>query len=962
MSFLAKKTAMISSRKEENYTLQEYLDLCKTDSSAYASAAERMLKAIGEPEVIDTSKDQRLGRIFGNRTIRRYKAFEEFYGIEEALERVVGFFQHAAQGLAEAKQLLHLLGPVGSAKSTLAEKLKELMESQPIYVLCANGEPSPVFESPLGLFSQDDAQDLREAYDIPKRALVHTLSPWAIKRLAEFDGDITKFTVRKMWPSRQRQVAVGRIEAGDANTQNISALVGKVDLRKLEDFSQHDADAYSYSGALCRGNQGICELVEIFKTKAATLNPLLAATQEFHYAGSEPIGQLPWTGILVSHCFSEDTEILTEHGWKGIDEVNVGDSIATMNRDSMKVEFHPASNKVVRYAEPNEMYKFKSNSTDHLVTSEHKMVYKVQKTNILRECTAQEFDKTGREFPVSAVVEREDLPGWSDDEIRALVWVIADGNVQHRMTKPDYARFHLGKPRKIERLLALCERMDSVNTMTDSVHKSKNYKDIKNLYIEFPSKVLQKTLPDSFIYLSPRQTRIMLTEWSHTDGTIHSLRDNGHIQQSQLYMNNVRNKDIIQHLCAISGHKASTWARHLDGYDDVWSIHIRFDTQFIRANASIQGVVPYDGRVWCVTVPNHTLFARRNGKVLITGNCNSVEMESFRNNKSNEAFVDRMSVVKIPYTLRVSEEAHIYKKLLDHSSLSEAPCAPHTLDLLARFTVLSRLYDHENSTPYAKLRVYNGDSIKDSEPRARSMQEYKEAAGVDEGMTGISTRFAFKTLAAVFNYDPTEIAADPVHLFLVLEQAIKRAQFGEEKEDEYLATIKEELATRYAVDVGKEIQTAYVESYTSYGQNIFERYLALADAWIEDQDFKDPDTGQLLDRSALNDELSKTEKAAGIANPKDFRNEVVKFALRYRAAHGGENPRWTAYEKIKEAIEQRMFSSFEDLLPVISFGAKQDANTAEKHQKFVDRMMERGYTEKQVRRLTEWYMRTKKSS
>jgi serine protein kinase len=604
-----------------------------------------MLTAIGSPDIVDTTKDPRQARLFSNRTIKVYPAFKDFYGIEDAIARVVGFFVNAAQGMTEAKQILHLLGPVGSSKSTLATRLADLMETQPIYVLVADGKVSPLFESPLGLFNANtDAEDLLNEYGIPKYALIHTISPWALKRLnTDFGGDITKFTVRKIWPSKHKQIAIGRVEAGDPNTQDVTCLVGKVDIRQLEQFSQNDPDAYSFSGGLCIANQGICEMVEVFKTSATTLNPLLSATAEFQYAGSEPIGQLPWTGLLLSHC-------------------------------------------------------------------------------------------------------------------------------------------------------------------------------------------------------------------------------------------------------------------------------------------------------------------------------NEAEWKTFSSNKRNEAFIDRMSVIKIPYTLRATEEAAIYKKLLDNSALALAPCAPHTLELLARFAVLSRLHKHPNSTQYDKLRVYNGDSIKDTAPKAKSMQEYKEDAGEDEGMTGISTRFAFKVLAAAFNFSTEEKAADPVHLFLVLEQNIKRAQYPDDKEKEYMTVIREELAARYAEDVGKEIQTAYVESYSSYGQSIFERYLLLADAWIEDSDFKDPDTGQMLNRSTLNDELSVTEKAAGIASPKDFRNEVVKFALRYRAANAGKNPHWTAYQKIKEAIESRIFSSLEDLLPVISFGAKQDAETAEKHQKFVDRMIERGYTERQVRRLTEWYMRVKKSN
>ncbi|MBO0710370.1 MAG: PrkA family serine protein kinase, partial [Acetobacteraceae bacterium] len=290
-----------------------------------------------------------------------------------------------------------------------------------------------------------------------------------------------------------------------------------------------------------------------------------------------------------------------------------------------------------------------------------------------------------------------------------------------------------------------------------------------------------------------------------------------------------------------------------------------------------------------------------------------------------------------------------------------APCAPATLEMLARFSVLSRLRKHENSTLYTKMRVYDGESLKETDPRARSMQEYRDAAGPEEGMDGVSTRFAFKVLAATFNHDTTEIAADPVHLMYALEQAIRREQLPDDTEKRYLEFIKGELAPRYAEFIGNEIQKAYLESYHDYGQNLFDRYVAYADAWVEDQDFKDPDTGQLLSREMLNQELTKIEKPAGIANPKDFRNEVVKFSLRARANNNGRNPSWTSYEKIRDVIERRMFSQVEELLPVISFGSKKDSETEKKHAEFVQRMTSRGYTERQVRRLVEWYMRVKQA-
>ena len=228
-------------------------------------------------------------------------------------------------------------------------------------------------------------------------------------------------------------------------------------------------------------------------------------------------------------------------------------------------------------------------------------------------------------------------------------------------------------------------------------------------------------------------------------------------------------------------------------------------------------------------------------------------------------------------------------------------------------------------------------------------------------MNGISTRFAFKVLSQTFNHDSTEISADPVHLMFVLERMLRLEQFPEDTEKKLVNYIKETLAPRYAEFIGNEIQKAYLESYGDYGQNLFERYIALADAWIEDADFKDPDTGIMMSRDELNVELTKIEKPAGIANPKDFRNEVVKFALRAKARDGGHMPKWTAYEKIREVIERRMFSQVEDLLPIISFGAKRDGETERKHHEFIERMRDRGYTERQVRRSVEWFMRVQKS-
>src|SRR5258705_11076633 len=155
-------------QREVDMSVAPYLGKCADDPAMMAGAAERLLQAIGEPKMVDTSLDQRLGRIFMNRTIKVYPAFSDFFGMEETIERIVGFFRHAAQGLEERKQVLYLLGPVGGGKSSLAERLKELMEKCPIYVLNAGDEVSPIYESPLGLFDPATfGGELEQVYGIP---------------------------------------------------------------------------------------------------------------------------------------------------------------------------------------------------------------------------------------------------------------------------------------------------------------------------------------------------------------------------------------------------------------------------------------------------------------------------------------------------------------------------------------------------------------------------------------------------------------------------------------------------------------------------------------------------------------------------------------------------------------------------------------------------------------------------
>ena len=158
-----------------------------------------------------------------------------------------------------------------------------------------------MLESPLGLFPRERfGAEMEDRYGIPRRALTGIATPWALKRLREYKGDLSKFQVVRLMPSVLNQVGIVKTEPGDENTQDISSLVARL-TRMLEQFAQDDPDAYSYSGALCLGSARCVEFVEMFKAPLKVLNPILTATQEGNFKGTEALPALPFNGFIMAH-------------------------------------------------------------------------------------------------------------------------------------------------------------------------------------------------------------------------------------------------------------------------------------------------------------------------------------------------------------------------------------------------------------------------------------------------------------------------------------------------------------------------------------------------------------------------------------------------------------------------------------------------------------------------------------
>ncbi len=627
---------------DKSISLLEYLEECKTNKEVYLNVAERLLKAIGDAEIIDTKSNPALGRLYNNAKLKTYPNISKNYlGQYGVIADVVGYLRSAARGLEASKQILYFLGPVGGGKSTLAELLKRLMEQEPFYALAIGSATdytiSPIHENPLWLFNRTDEDELQ----IPGQYLVGRYSPWAGKRLLELQGDLSKFRVVKMYPEESRHIAISKTEPGDENNQDISALVGKVDISQIGTKKQSDPDCYEYSGSLCRGNRGIMEFVEMFKAPVKTLNPLLPATQEQNYNPTEQIASIPFEGIIVAHS-------------------------------------------------------------------------------------------------------------------------------------------------------------------------------------------------------------------------------------------------------------------------------------------------------------------------------NESEWNTFQGNKNNEAFLDRTYIVRIPYEMRKDNLIKIYEKELNRGALKNSPIDPNLLDFAANVQLATILkYDDKDEDILTKIRVYNGENVKDEIPRTKSYQEYKENVGNDEGMDAdISLRAMFKILSNTFDMADGEVSGNTIDFILKLnsfidqtyslaapDTAVKLLSYVDLLQDKYLDTVEMDL------------EEAYIGGQSKYGQMLFERYISMADAWNDENDYVDPDSGDRFNNTMLDNQLKKIEVAAELSNAKDFRKEIVMYAIRHKADKG-KYPNWRDYQKIYTVLKKTLLVDFKKFVPVIVNNASLNSDEDKKRlESFMENLRKKGYTDYMIRRVVNTWSR-----
>jgi serine protein kinase len=324
----------------------------------------------------------------------------------------------------------------------------------------------------------------------------------------------------------------------------------------------------------------------------------------------------------------------------------------------------------------------------------------------------------------------------------------------------------------------------------------------------------------------------------------------------------------------------------------------------------------------------------------IVAHSNEAEWKKFKSDHTNEAILDRIVTVKVPYNLRLSEEVKIYKKIIRQSRFT-ADIAPHTIEIASMFAILSRLEPTNKCDLLTKLKLYNGEEVVEKgKTKKLDVLELREEAKL-EGMNGISTRFIMKALDNALSDNVDMNAIHPISVREALVHMVKESDFPDDTRKRYLEFLQDTLHKEYLEVLEKEITKAFVYSYQEQAESLFQNYLDHAEAYVTKKKFKDRNTGEDLepDESFMR---SIEEQIAIIGTASDgFRQEVIAYL--WSVSRKGEKITYESYEPLKEAIEKKLMTSVRDVSRIITKARTRDEEQGRKYDRMVEQLIRNGY-------------------
>jgi len=324
---------------------------------------------------------------------------------------------------------------------------------------------------------------------------------------------------------------------------------------------------------------------------------------------------------------------------------------------------------------------------------------------------------------------------------------------------------------------------------------------------------------------------------------------------------------------------------------------------------------------------------------IILAHSNEAEWNKFKSDHTNEAILDRIVKIEVPYCLELNEEIKIYEKVLKKSRF-DAHIAPHTIEIASMFAILTRLAPSSKVDPITKLKIYNGEEIVEKGmTRKIDILELREEAQ-REGMTGISTRFIMKSLDTALSESQNN-CINPISIMETLVRAVKELSISEEDKNKYLRFIQDTIKKEYNRVLEKEVTKAFIHGYREQAESLFNNYLDHAEAYVNKTKIKDPNTGEELEPDekflrSIEEQIGITDTAA-----KGFRADVTAYM--FFVMRNGGKLNYDCYEPLKDAIEKKLTASVRELSRIITQAKVRDKEQREKYDAMVEQMKKNGY-------------------
>lgn len=345
---------------------------------------------------------------------------------------------------------------------------------------------------------------------------------------------------------------------------------------------------------------------------------------------------------FVDSCLSSDTEVLTASGFKGIDELTTDDLVASVNADDFSMSYEKPLRKIVKSYQ-GDMVHFNGEHFEQLVSPHHRVLYERRASHGTSDSSY--FIKTteyaehvinrglNSRFPVSAKIKNKPYP-ISDAEIKLIGWFIAEGWIGRYKKYPNYYRYSIGQsyrayPEKCTELSTIFSELG----LTPYVYDKKNgmriwqfHKKDNDLFDNLLDRGCH-SMPSYWREFSARQMRVLYNALMDGDGS----------WKSNTYT--TRGKELayeFSELCHIIGKSCYISKDNILYKGKPYILYRCYVAK--GGYKRVQGfeLIPYNDRIWCVTVPTGYIIIRYKGKVSVTGNCALMCMAANEEQKVDE--------------------------------------------------------------------------------------------------------------------------------------------------------------------------------------------------------------------------------------------------------------------------------------------------------------------------------------